>query len=296
MHYINGSFVDDDHAMISISDLGLTRGLGGCDILCTYRKKPFHLQDHLKRLEFSVNEFGLKMPEDTQTIVEIIDLLLKDFAEDEACIRTMVTGGISSHRFIPDRKASLMISALPIISFPKEYYLKGASACTTSFERPFPQCKTLFYAPALRAIREGEKYGALEALYLNQKKEILEGLTSNFFAFFGETLVTSSDNHILCGITREVILRITEGHFPVEMRPIPYADLMRMDEAFITSCTKEILPVTQVDGIEIGSGFVGSQTKRLMKLFRAYTLKKDWPLLNIPRHLSYSERSSPLTS
>ena len=295
-HYINGSFVNDDHALISISDLGLTRGLGVCDILRTYRKKPFHLQDHLKRLKFSVHELGLNMPEDTQTIAGIIDQLLETFPEDELCIRTMITGGISAHRFMPDRKASLMISALPMISFSKEYYSNGASACTTGFERPFPQCKTLFYAPALRAIRDGEKYGALEALYLNQKREFLEGLTSNFFAFFGNTLVTSSDNHILCGITREVVLRVAEGHFPVEMRTIPYAELKEMDEAFITSCTKEILPVTQIDGVEIGSGFVGSNTQKLMELFRAYTLKKDWPLLNIPLHQSHSERSSPLTS
>ncbi len=283
-HYINGSFVDNDHALISVNDLGLARGLAVCDIFRTYRKRPFHLTDNLNRLEFSAQKLALKMPEEKHRIAEIIDKLLDSFDGDEALIRTIVTGGMSSHRFMPEGNETLIISALTLVSFPEEMYLKGVSVCTTTFERPFPQCKTLFYASAPQAIIEGKKYDAFEAIYLNRQGEILEGLTSNFFAFIDGKLITSSDENVLCGITREVVLRVAKNHFPIERRPIPYHELKRMDEAFITSCTKEILPVTQMDGFEIGKGSVGPQTKRLMELFRKYTKLESRPPLLITRH------------
>ncbi len=283
-HYINGSFVDDENALISISDLGLTRGLGVSDVFRTYNKTPFHLKDHLSRLHFSAIEMGLEMPKDLDAIEEIIIQLLKSFPEDEACIKTMITGGMSPHRFLPEGGSSLIISALPLITFSEELYLNGASACTTIFERPLPQCKSLFYASAVKAMREGQKFNALEAILLNRNQELLEGLTSNFFGFLRDTLVTSSDEHVLSGITREIVLRLATEHFPLEMRPLHYSELPLLDEAFLTSCNKEVLPVTQIDGRTIGDGRVGPRTKQLMKLFRGYTQSAQWPPLSIKHH------------
>lgn len=284
LHYINGSFCDDTHAVIPVNDLGLTRGIAVGDIFRTYRKRPFHLYDHFKRLEFSVHQLTLNMPASLDHVADIIDTLLDAFEGEEALIRTLVTGGKSAHRLFPEGSESLIISALPLITFPQEMYQKGVSVCTTRFERPLPQCKTLFYATAPQAIQAGKKYDAFEALYLNQHNEILEGLTSNFFAFIDGKLVTSSDENLLYGITRAVALRVAEGHFPIERRPLPYASLKQMDEAFITSCTKEILPVTHIDGIEIGNGSVGPNTQKLITLFREYTKLESHPPLHIPRH------------
>ncbi|HAZ16192.1 MAG TPA: amino acid aminotransferase [Parachlamydiales bacterium] len=283
-HFINDAFVTDDKAQIPLGDLGLTRGMGVCDIMRTYRKKPFHLHDHLIRLAYSAKEVGLELPKSFEAIEALLLRLLERAPSAESTLRILLTGGESRHRFLADRKASLFISAMPLTLFSEEFYTQGVSVSTTTLERPFPKSKTLFYLPAALAVKEGERWGAFEALYLNEKREILEGGTSNFFAFKNEALITPGDERILHGITRALVLRLAKEHFPIEIRPIPYEEIQELDEALIVSTTKEVLPVTLLDGCPIGKGTVGEKTKKMMRLFKAYVENGAWPPLKISRH------------
>jgi len=110
---------------------------------------------------------------------------------------------------------------------------------------------------------------AFDMLYHSQNG-ITECPRSNFFAFVGDTLVTPAD-HVLHGNTRKLILELAETRFPVEERSMSLKELDDIDEAFVTSTTKRVLPICKINEIEIGNGLVGDRTKTIMSLFDAYT-------------------------
>ena len=119
---------------------------------------------------------------------------------------------------------------------------------------------------AIRALKEAARRNATDALFVNEKGHVLEATRSNFFIFRGDTLVTPGTG-ILLGITRNVVLQLARGRFPVEERPVSLGELALADEAFITSSSREIMPVVQIDDVMIGKGIPGSRTYELEQRF-----------------------------
>jgi len=284
IYYVNGSFVPEHEAKLSVLDLGLMRGYGIFDYLRTYQGRPFHLHEHLMRLKYSAMQIGLSLPEPLEKIEEIIFILLKKNQFPESSIKILVTGGTSPDQLIPCEKSSLAIIVYPFKPFPDDYFQKGIKAISTPLSRMIPTCKTIQYTPAILALKEGQKQNAQEALYLNAQKEILEGTTCNFFAFKKNTLITPYSDEILVGITREVVLALAKDHFPIEIRPINYNEIPSLDEAFLCSSNKEVMPLIQIDACMIKDGKVGPKTKELLTLFRAYSRQEKWPPLSISRY------------
>ncbi len=278
MFYINDAYVEEKAAKISILDLGLVRGYGVFDYLRTYNGRPFHLYDHLQRLKFSAEYIGLSLPKSLEEIEEIVtEILGKDKGEEQS-LKIMITGGTSSDQFLPQEKSTLIVFSYPFQPFPPNFYKNGIKTVTTSLSRTVPQSKTLHYIPAIMTL---QKKDAQEALYLNKNKEILEATTSNFFAFKNGVLITPDSAELLHGITREVVLKLAKGRFPVELRPIHYEEIKEFDEAFLTSSTKEVLPVSQIDETLIP---LGNNTQVLSTLFADYVKERLWEPLNISRY------------
>lgn len=282
--YVNGHFVQESEAKISVLDLGLLRGFGVFDYLRTYHGKPFHLKEHLERLSYSAEQISLHLPYALNEVEGIVLQLLEKNGYPESSIKIVLTGGISADQLLPEQKSTLIILVYPLKPFPENCYTQGIKVTTTSLARSIPTSKTLQYTPAIIALQQAKAAGAQEALYLNAKGEILEATTSNFFAFKDGVLYTPYSDEVLLGITREVVLKVAQGHFPLKIAPIAYAEVGAFEEAFITSSNKEIMPVVQIDGHVIGKGVVGAKTKRVMDLFASYTQEKSWPNLSIPRH------------
>lgn len=285
MLYINGNYVSDDEGKISVLDLGLVRGYGVFDFLRTYHGRPFHLRDHLLRLQFSAGQIGMNLPNTLEEIEQIVENLLSQNNYKESSIKIIVTGGVSPDQITPLETGNLIVLMHPLKDMPRDHYLRGICATTTSLARTIPQAKTLQYIPAIVALQKGRSKNAIEALYLNSKNEILEATTSNFFAFDQSgTLITNASEEILFGITREVILKLAPAHFPVKIRPIFYDEISHLEEAFISSSTKEVMPLVQIDDHIIGSGKVGPRTQKLIELFAEYSQKGQWNHLQIPRY------------
>ncbi len=269
--YLNGKFVPEDEAKASILDLGFVRGFGVFDFLRTYHGQPFKLDAHLRRLKSSADQIGLNLP---FPIAKIKELVLETFKKNtlkDANIKIIVTGGISPDQITPAGKPTLAILIYPLAVYPPSQYVKGVKVVTVDNARIYPTAKTINYIPAIMALTLAKTKGAIDAIYTNSKKEVLEGTTTNFFIFKKETLITAKEG-ILGGITREVILEIAKKEFEVKLRAISYEELKEIDEAFISNSSKEIMPVVKIDKITVGSGKVGKNTKRLMELFKAYTL------------------------
>lgn len=284
IYYINGIYVPESEAKLSVFDLSILRGFGVFDYLRTYKKRPFHLWDHLERLHYSAKNLGLKIPCSLTEIAKIINRLIALNQLEEAGIKIIVTGGVSSDQFTP-QAASLIILACPLVSYHSRFYTKGISAITTSLTRSFPMLKTTQYAPAIVTLKTHANHQAEEAIYLNRNQELLEATTSNFFCFKKNVLYTCNSNEILLGITREIVLKLAASRFPIQLRPITYKELSTIDEAFVTASNKEVMPITQIDNHLIGTGEVGPKTKELIQSFQDYTKQEHWEALSILRHL-----------
>jgi branched-chain amino acid aminotransferase len=286
MYYMNGQYVREEEAKISILDLGILRGLGVFDYLRTYKGRPFHLWDHLLRLKYSAEHVGLTLPHSLSEIEEIVHQVQKLNHLPEASIKILVTGGVSPDQFTPLPYSNLIIFAYPLTAYPSSYFTDGIKVISTRLNRSLPTSKTTQYTPAIVAMQQGKTQNAQEVLYINGKDEILEATTSNFFAFKKGTLYTCCSQEVLFGITREVVIQLITPHYPLETRALHYLEIAEIDEAFITASNKEVMPVVQIDSVQIGNGKVGPKTKQIMGLFRSYTQNEQWPHLNISRYLS----------
>jgi branched-chain amino acid aminotransferase len=284
MYYVNGQYVKEEDAKISILDLAILRGFGVFDYLRTYRGRPFHLWDHLLRLKYSAEHIGLTLPNSLTEIQNIVHQVQTLNHLSEASIKLLVTGGVSADQFTPQARSHLIVFAYPLSSFSPHFFTEGIKVITTRSNRSLPTSKTTQYAPAIVAMQRGKIENAQEVLYLNAQNEILEATTSNFFAFKKGMLYTCSSDEVLFGITREVVLKLSAPHFTIEERAMRYEEIPEIEEAFITSSNREVMPVVQMDATKIGNGKVGTKTKKIIELFHAYTESSHWPVLNIPRY------------
>lgn len=286
MYFINGSYVKEEDAKISVLDLSILRGFGIFDYLRTYQGRPFHLRDHLQRFQYSAKQLGLNLPYPLEQIATIINTVLELNGYEESSLKIIATGGVSPDQFTPQNPATLIVFAYPLTAYPAHFYTDGIKVATTQLNRSLPFCKTTQYVPGIVALQKGRLQNAQEALYLNAKGEILEATTSNFFGVKNKKLYTCISEEVLAGITREVVLNIAKDRFEICLEPIPANQIDTLDEAFLTASNKEVLPVTAIDENQVGDGQVGPVTKEIMRLFRTYTQQEHWQDLNIPCYLT----------
>jgi branched-chain amino acid aminotransferase len=271
VYYIDGKFLSDDRSLISVKDIVVLRGFRVFDFLITYNKRPFHLEEHVQRLENSARCIGLEINHTNSEICEIVQETVKrNHDHMESGIRIVYTGGISSDGLNPEGRGILMVMVTPKLELPPRWYTDGAKMITVDVERFLPSAKSTCYLSAVHAVQQARKQKAIEAVYVDRNNRILEGTTTNFFFFKKNRLVTSKRD-ILPGITRSVIIELAKDFYGVETRDIDSSELYDMEEVFITASNKEVMPIVKVNDLQIGNGRVGEHTRRIMQLFRDYT-------------------------
>ena len=264
--YIDGQWVHPQDAVISVSDVAVLRGYSAFESLRTYDRRPFHLDEHLSRLYRSADLIALEIPFTREFVAGIVRDIIARNSYKHASVRLLVTGGVSDDGIYPAGQATLAVLITDLGERDIQLFERGIKLITTRLQRNVPEAKTSSYATAIHALKEAAQHGASDALYVNGREQVLEGTRSNFFVFRGDTLVTPRDG-ILRGVTRDVVLALAEGHFKIEERPIAFSELSLVDEAFVTSSSREITPVIQIDDQVIGNGEVGRRTYELEQLF-----------------------------
>jgi len=272
IYYIDGSFVPSDKAVIPVDDLAVLRGFGVFDLVRTYGGKPFFLKEHIERLRHSATEIGLHFPWSTEKLLAIVLETLRRNSQKESNIRMVVTGGSSPDFMTPQNNPRLLVLVSPIPVLPETWYSKGVKIITRITERFKPGIKSINYIPATVVLKEARQHGAVEAVYLDRQGFVLEGTTSNIFAFKGEKLITPGRD-ILAGITRQVVLDAAGEIFSIDIRDISREELLSSDELFITGTNKGVVPVIQVDKTTIGNGKPGPLTRRLIKKLAEHTTR-----------------------
>ncbi len=271
MYYVDGKFVTGDTAVISARDLIVLRGFGVFDFLITYNKRPFYLKEHVQRLENSARKIGLKLNHTREEICAVVEeTVSRNTHHDESNIRIVYTGGISSDGVTPEGNGKLMVMVTPKLKLPAWWYTDGAKIITLDIERFIPGAKSTNYLTAVWALQQAHHQGAVESIYVDRNNHLREGTTTNIYFLKNGRIVTTQED-ILPGVTRSVVLELVKGHFEVEFREVDRDEVASMDEVFISASNKEIVPIVRVDDTVIGDGRPGSRTRKVMQLFRDYT-------------------------
>ena len=264
--YVGGRWVHPHEAVLSVNDMAVLRGYSAFEALRTYNRRPFHLEEHLKRLYRSAKLIELPIPWPASFIAGVIHEIIERNSYTHAAIRLLVTGGESEDSITPTGQPTLVVMITPLGERDMQRFARGIKLITTRLQREAPEAKTTNYMAAVRALKEAAKHDAADALFVNSDGHVLEATRSNFFIFRGNTLVTPREG-VLYGITRNVVLELAHGRFTIEERPIMLDELPLTEEAFISSSSKEITPVVQIDDQHIGNGKPGGRTYELEQRF-----------------------------
>lgn len=273
--YLNGSLMPLSQAKLSPFDYGFLYGHGLFETMRAYSGRIFRLEKHLDRLSQSANILGIDL-ESTPNLEKAIYETLQANNLRDARIRLTLSGGQGEP--VPDvpifKKPTVFIVARSYTPYPSQVYEQGFKAIISHIRRntqsPTSMIKSLSYLDNLLARREAKLAGADEVILLNEQGLVAEGSTSNIFLISGNILLTpSEDSGILPGITREAVLELTPSlDIEIVERKISPEEFSQADEAFFTNSLIEIMPLTQVNGQNIGSGRAGTWTRQLITAYK----------------------------
>lgn len=262
--YFNGTIAPVDQLAVGTSDLGLLRGYGLFDYFLTYNGRPFQWDWYWERFQNSASRMHLPLPLGKEETYGIVMNLLERGDAPNTAFRFVMTGGYSADSMKVERP-NLLILTETIHPVPPIQYEQGIKVILDDYVREMAEVKSTDYKRVILMAEAIRAAGALDLLY-QKGGEISELSRSNFFLVKGDRIITP-DRHILHGITRRTILKLAQRDFQVEERPVLLSELYDADEAFTTSSTKKVLPITQIGELTVGDGHVGPISQALLEQF-----------------------------
>ncbi len=223
--------------------------------------KAFRLSDHLQRLKTSAQLIGRNgMPFNQPDLRDALATIVGQLPAEESRIRLTMD--------LQQQPGTVYVSTEKLKPPAPEAYREGVQLVTTSVERQKPKAKTTDFIKPASEVRKLLPENVEDALIVNDTSQMLEGTSSNFFAIKGGEIWTAEEN-ILPGITRSMVLEeARQAGYPVHLEPVTVDDLPLLDEAFITSSSRGVLPVVKINDQTIGSGVPGRVTKELEKRYQ----------------------------
>ena len=279
---VNGRVSDQEHAAISVFDHGFLYGEGVYETLRTYNGQPFLFDRHMRRLRRSADMLALGVPlTDAEIDARFRNTMraagLGDAHGGEAYIRILVTRGVGELSYDPAVCPSptvVVIVKQHVEPSPAEF-ANGVTVALVPIVRNHPgSVNPLIKSNNLLnnalAMQEAFRRGAYEGVMRNYRGELAECTQSNLFVVQdGVALTPNVDSGLLPGITREYLFEVGSATgIPVREAVLHDDDLFGAAEAFLTSTTREIMPIVRVDDKQIGAGVPGPITKALLEGFR----------------------------
>ncbi|MDO8545608.1 MAG: aminotransferase class IV [Opitutaceae bacterium] len=266
-YWIDGRLVPAAEAAVPLTDLAVSRGYAAFDALRTYGKVPFLLDEHLQRLERTCGELFLKLPRPRAEIRDIVHGTIAANALPDCLVRIFITGGDASG-FVPEHRERLLVLVDPLRAYAARQYEQGIAIATSRLERTLPGAKSTTYLAGVWETIRAKQRGFDEVVFCDVNGDILEGTTFSIVVVKGNELV-SPRAAVLHGITGEHLFQLAaEAGFKIRRAPISPTTLAAADEVFITSSTRELMPVSRVDERTIGNGKPGAITRHLHEMYR----------------------------
>lgn len=265
--FLNGDYMPVEQAKISPLDRGFLFGDGIYEVIPSYAGKMVGFQNHINRMSDGLKAIGIELNWSDDQWLTLCENLSTKNGGGSLGLYLHVSRGADTKRFhaFPENVTPTVFAMTFEISPPKTPSLatagKGYSLSTTEDLR-WQRChiKSTSLLGNVLHFQEGYAVGNLETLLFNNKQELTEASSSNIFIVKNGIIATPiQDNHILPGVTRRLVIDILskEGSLTVEERIITLDEAKNADEIWLTSSSKEIEPVTLLDGVPVGDGNVG---------------------------------------
>jgi len=281
---VNGRVFDQEHAVISVFDHGFLYGEGVYETLRTYNGQPFLFERHMDRLRKSAGMLALHVPlTDADIDARFRDTMrvarLGDHPDREAYLRILITRGVGELTYDPAAcpTPSIVVIAKPHVNPSVDVFEKGVQVALVPIVRNHPgSVNPLIKSNNLLnnalAMQEAFRRGGYEGIMRNYRGELAECTQSNLFIVKNGAALTPPVNAgLLPGITRAFLFEVgQEAGIDVREAVLRDEDLFGADEAFLTSTTREVVPIVRVEERTIGAGVPGPVTLALLHRFREH--------------------------
>ena len=276
---INGVLTPPEEAMVSIFDRGFLYGDSVYEVTLTYERVPFLLEEHLDRLWRSAEGIGMELTWEREKIKEYINAGLKELEGDRFYIRIIITRGGGEIGLDPALSVgqNLFIIFKDLPAQNPKYYTDGVDLVVTEVIRNpkhamDPNVKSGNYLNNVMALKKAKEMGAYDAVMLNSQGFVTESTTANIWIVLGDQIITPPlEAGLLGGITRQSLINIgKEKGLNIKEQNFSADTLCSASEVFITSSTREVLPVTKINETQIGDGKPGPMTKKLHQLYKDF--------------------------
>ncbi|MCW8887570.1 MAG: D-amino acid aminotransferase [Gammaproteobacteria bacterium] len=271
--YLNGEYLPADEAKISVLDRGFIFGDGVYEVIPVYGARLFRAAHHLQRLSRGLQEIQIENPLSEERWIEILEELIQQNGGGDQSLYLQVTRGIAprDHRFPDAINPTIFAMSNPLAEVDLSTQ-QGISAVLLEDNR-WLRCniKSISLLPNILLKQQAYDADGGEAL-LMRNGFVTEGAASNIIIVKGDSLITPpQSNHLLPGITRDLVIELCRTHnIPHELRPITREELFAADEVWVTSSTKEIVPIITIDDRPVGDGRIGDVWRKMTRIYREY--------------------------
>jgi D-alanine transaminase len=279
--FVNGEWVAVSQAKVSVLDRGFLFADGVYEVIPVYAGRGFQLREHLQRLARSLKEIRIEDPHTQAEWAALCEQLIARnrglAADGNLMVYLQVTRGVGERRGhpFPEKITPSIIGMCNPLPVPTEAARRDGVAAITMPDIRWHRCdiKSLALLPNVLATQTARDADCNEAI-LHRDGRVTEGASSNVFCVFGDGIVTPPlGPDILPGVTRLLVEALERSHHPVTERAPTLEELSTADEIWITSSTREVLAVTQLDGRAVGSGKPGPKWKQANELYQAFKAK-----------------------
>ena len=277
MVFLNGKFLPIEEAKVPVLDRGFIFGDGVYELVPVYSRVPFRLDEHLARLERSLAETRIRNPYTRAQWRELIYRLVDAQSFDDQGLYFQVTRGVAKrdHAFPKDVEPTIFMMSNPLVTPPRELVQKGAAAVTAQDNR-WLRCdiKSISLIGNCLLRQLSAEAGAVETILFREGK-LTEASASNVFVVKrGVILSPPKSSLILPGITYDVVLELAGANgLPLELRDVTEAEVRGADEIWVSSSSKEVLPVVSLDAVPVGDARPGPLFGRMYQLYQEFKQK-----------------------
>jgi D-alanine transaminase len=274
MIYLNGKFMSIEEAVIPVLDRGFIFGDGVYEVIPVYSRRPFRVDGHLQRLQASLDSIRLDNPHTETEWRQLIGRIVERNKPDDQSLYLQITRGVArrDHAFPANAVPTVFMMSSPLLPPTPDQIAQGVGAITVPDNR-WSRCdiKSTALLPNVLLRQLAVDAGCAEALLLRDGF-LTEGSASNAFVIRdGIILAPPKSNRILPGITYDLVLELAAGNdVAYEVRDITASELVSANEIWVSSSSREILPVTTLDGNRVGDGTPGPVFKRMHALYQGY--------------------------
>jgi branched-chain amino acid aminotransferase len=285
--FIDGKYLDERDAKISVFDHGLLYGDGIFEGIRAYNGRVFKLKEHIDRLFCSAKAILLEIPLSHAALMKATVETIRANKLRDCYVRLIVTRGIGTLGLNPRscKNPSVIIIAGKIQVYPPALYARGMDIVTVPTTRNLhsalnPAIKSLNYLNNILAKIEANNAGVEEAVMLNAEGFVAECTADNLFIIKnGELFTPPLSAGALYGITRQTVIELAQAAgLKVSEPNLTRYDLFNADECFLTGTGAELIPVVKIDGRVIGSGKPGALTRKLVEDYHALTKVSGEPI------------------